>query len=191
VAGAVVSLLVASPAGAHTGLRAGGAVDGLWHPVGGLDHLLAMVAVGIIAAVVPDRRIAWLTPAGFLTGMVLGGAAGLAGIGVPAIELAIAASVVVLGALVVALATDTTRVRAGLWLPVLAAVFGAAHGHAHGAELPSGAVPVAYLAGFLATTAALHLAGTAVGLGLRRVKVAQLVAGAAVSAAGVVLLTGA
>lgn len=189
--GLAAALLVASPAGAHTGLPAGGAVDGLWHPVHGIDHLLAMVAVGVIAAAVPDRRIAWLTPAGFLAGMVVGGAAGLAGLGLPAVELAIAGSVVVLGALVVALATDASRLRAGLWLPVVAAIFGAAHGHAHGAELPTGAIPAAYLLGFLAATTALHLAGAAAGLGLRRVKVAQVVAGAAVSAAGVLLLTGA
>jgi urease accessory protein len=184
-------LLVASPAGAHTGLPAGGALDGLGHPVHGLDHLLAMVAVGVIAAAVTDRRIAWLTPVGFVAGMVLGGAAGLSGVGFPAVELAIATSVVVLGALVVVLTTRTTRRRVGLWLPVLAAVFGAAHGHAHGAELPSGALPAAYLAGFLAATVALHLTGAAAGLGLRRVKVAQVVAGAAVAAAGVLLLTGA
>lgn len=170
----------AAPAAAHTGLPAGGAGDGLLHPVLGWDHLLAMVAVGVVAATVAGQRVAWWVPAGFFGGMTVGGLAGLLGLGAPLVETAIAMSVVALGGLVVA---------GRVWLPAVAAVFGAAHGHAHGAELPAGAVPAAYVAGFVAATAALHLLGAAVGIGLRRAPVLRVVGGAAVTVAGVLLTT--
>lgn len=180
---AAASLLVASPAAAHTGLPAGGAVDGLTHPLLGLDHLLAMVAVGVLAATARDRRIAWLTPAGFISGMIIGGLLGFAGVDAPFIELAIASSVVALGALIV-IRTENS----GLWLPLLAVAFGAVHGHAHGAELPTDAVPIAYMAGFVMATVSLHLAGTGIGLGLRRAPAVRVAAGALVSTVGVLLI---
>ena len=184
VAGATAgALLVAEPVAAHTGLTASGAVDGALHPLLGLDHLLAMVAVGVLAATVSNRRIAWLTPLGFVGGMLVGGTLGLAGFEAPLVELVIAASVIALGLLIMS-ATD----QRGLWLPMLAAAFGAAHGHAHGAELPDGALPLAYLIGFVAATAALHLLGTALGAGLRRVPAVRIAAGALVATAGVSLL---
>lgn len=182
--GAVIGpLVVATPAGAHTGPPAGGALDGFLHPVSGLDHLLAMVAIGILAASTRDRRVAWLTPVGFVGGMIAGGAIGLAGLELPVGEVAIAMSVVVLGVLIVAVARD-----AGLWLAVGAAAFGAAHGQAHGAELPAGAAPVVYMAGFVIATTALHVAGTVGGRGLRRLPIVRVATGIAVGAAGVVLL---
>jgi urease accessory protein len=174
----------AAPAAAHTGLPAGGAGDGLLHPVLGWDHLLAMVAVGVLAATVAGRRVAWWVPAGFVGGMTVGGLAGLLGLGAPLVETAIAMSVVALGGLVVA-----GPEAAGVWLPAVAAAFGAAHGHAHGAELPAGAVPAAYVAGFVAATAALHLLGAAVGVGLRRAPVLRVLGGVAVTVAGVLLTT--
>jgi urease accessory protein len=180
------ALLGATPALAHTGLPAGGAVDGMAHPVLGPDHLLAMVAVGMLAALAPDRRTAWLTPIGFVAGMAGGAVLGLAGITVPLVEVAIGVSVVVLGLLLVGRAASTWR-----WLPAVAAAMGAAHGHAHGAELPAGAVPVAYVAGFLAVTALLHVLGAGVGIGVRSRTAGRVAAGAFVSAAGVVLLLGA
>jgi urease accessory protein len=184
VGGATVGvLLVVDPAGAHTGLTAAGAADGALHPFLGLDHLLAMVAVGVLAATASSRRIAWLTPVGFLTGMIVGGLAGLAGLELPLVELVIAMSVVALG-----LAIIVVTENRGLWLPVIAAAFGAAHGHAHGAELPAGALPLAYVVGFVAATAALHLAGTALGVGLRRTPTIRVGAGALVATAGLTLL---
>lgn len=184
--GAVAALfLLAEPAAAHTGLPAGGALDGAVHPLVGLDHLLAMVAIGVLAATARQRRVAWLTPLGFLAGMVAGGLLGFAGLGVPGVELAIALSVVVLGVLIVGKTHD-----AGLWLPVLAAAIGAAHGQAHGAELPAGAIPMAYMLGFVAVTAALHLSGTGIGLAVRRAPAVRVAAGALVSTAGVLLLVG-
>jgi urease accessory protein len=185
--GGVLSVLViAEPAGAHTGLPASGALGGAVHPLSGIDHLLAMVAVGVLAATARDLRVAWLTPAGFVGGMIGGGVLGLVGVDVPAVELAIAASVVALGVLII-----TATHNQGLWLPVLAAAFGAAHGFAHGAELPVGAVPVAYVTGFVVATAALHLSGTGIGLALRRAPAVRVAAGALVSTAGIALLVGA
>lgn len=174
--------VVAAPASAHTGLPVAGAVDGLSHPLAGMDHLLAMVAIGVVAATARDRRVAWFTPLAFVAGMVLGGLVGFAGIAAPGIEIAIAVSVIVLGALI-AVRTQ----GAGMWLPLVAAAFGALHGHAHGAELPAGAVPLAYMAGFVATTVALHLAGTGIGVGLGRAPAARVATGLAVSVTGVVL----
>lgn len=184
VAGAAATVpLVAAPAGAHTGLPAGGALDGVVHPLAGLDHLLAMVAVGVLAALAGTRRAAWAVPAGFVGGMVLGGAAGLAGVELPAVEVLIAASVVVLGVLV-AVGVEGSAT----WLPLVAVAMGAVHGHAHGAELPAGAAPVAYVAGFVVATAALHATGAAAGLGLRRLPVVRVGAGATMASVGALLL---
>ncbi|QYG94717.1 urease accessory protein [Iamia sp. SCSIO 61187] len=186
VGAAAATVLVAHPVAAHSGLPAGGAGDGLTHPLVGVDHLLAMVAVGVLAAIAKDRRIAWLTPVGFLAGMVAGGLLGFGGVDAPFVELAIAASVVGLGGLIVA-RTETSS----LWLPLAAVVIGALHGQAHGAELPGGATPLAYMAGFVVATAGLHLAGTGIGLGLRRAPAARVAAGALVATAGALLVTGA
>jgi urease accessory protein len=191
VIGAVAgALLIAEPAGAHVGLPAAGAVDGATHPLLGLDHLLAMVAIGVLAAIAGNRRVAWLTPAGFVAGMVLGGVVGLADVALPAVEILIAASVVVLGGLVIAFSRQSGLWQSALWLPALAAIFGAAHGHAHGAELPTGAVPLAYVAGFVAATIVLHASGTVLGVALRRLPSARIATGAAISTAGLAILVG-
>lgn len=182
-AGAVAPLLVAGRAGAHTGLPTDGARDGLTHPLLGLDHVLAMVAVGVLAAAGDRGRVAWLIPGGFVAGMIAGGALGFAGFETSFGEAAIAISVVALGALIVVRARNT-----GLWCPILAAAFGAAHGHAHGMELPAGAAPLAYMAGFVVATAALHLAGTAIGIALRRAPTLRVASGAFVSVAGLLLV---
>lgn len=181
-----IVLASAQPAGAHVGLPAGGAIDGLTHPVLGIDHLLAMVAVGVLAALSRNRTIAWLTPAAFAGGMVVGGTVGLLDVQLPAVELAIAASVVTFGVLVLTSGNQVAR-----WLPVIAAGFGIAHGHAHGAELPAGAVPVAYVAGFVVATVALHASGTALGAALRRSGATRVATGAVIATAGAAMLVGA
>ena len=184
VGGALVGLfLVAQPAYAHTGLPTNGLVDGILHPLEGVDHLLAMVAVGVLAVAAKDRRIAWLTPIGFIAGMLVGGAIGLAGVEIAHVETVIALSVVVLGIGVVAITQ-----RAGMWLPVVAATFGSVHGFAHGGEQPAGSSAGLYVAGFVVVTAGLHLSGTALGLALRRAAVLRVAGGALVSSAGVALL---
>ena len=113
-------------------------LDGAVHPLIGVDHLLVMVAIGVVAATAHDRRVALLTPAGFVGGMIAGAIPPLLGFDVPAVEVVVAASVTVLGLLIL-----TTAQTGGLWLPVVAAVFGAVHGHAHGTELPAGTTAVA------------------------------------------------
>jgi len=155
--GAAVAALVAGAAGAaeaHTGVGAvHGFSAGLLHPLAGLDHLLAMVAVGLLAGQA-GGRVGLAFPLLFLGSMLAGGALGLGDVAMPWMELAIGASGLVLALMVAA-------GWRGLLVPALAATaaFGALHGFAHGAELPVGASWTGYAAGFLLTTATLHAAG--------------------------------
>lgn len=158
--------------------------DGIIHPLTGPDHLLAMVCVGVVAALSASRRVALLAPLGFLGGMVAGGVLGVGGVELPALEVLVAATVVASGILLL-LGTD----RIGAWLPLAAAAFGVLHGIAHGAEAPAGAVPVAYFAGFVAATAALHASGFVAGRALRVRTAARITTGTVVSGAGILLLT--
>lgn len=173
---------------AHLGHGLGGLWHGMAHPLTGFDHLVAMVAVGILAAVVVDRRVAWATPAAFVGGMVVGGIAGIAGVAAGPVETVIAASVVALGGLIAA--SSIRRVRLGSWVPVVALAFGAAHGLAHGAEVPGSASPLTYVIGFVTATVALHLAGVALGSTVGRQLVARTALAGAVSLAGVMVLAG-
>lgn len=152
-------VLSAGSAQAHTAHGGeGGFASGLLHPVSGGDHVVAMVAVGLWGAVLGAPAL-WLLPVVFPVVMALGGALGIVGVSLPAVETGIALSGIVLG-LMVALA-----VRAPLWIAaVLVGVFAVFHGHAHGTELPVAADPVAYAVGFVVATGALHLCGIAIGL---------------------------
>ena len=178
-------LLTPTIAFAHPGHGDHGLLAGLGHPLGGLDHLLAMIAVGLWAAQ-QHGAARWALPCAFVGTMLIGGLLGFAGLNLPVLESAIAASVLALG-LAVALA-----VRPPLSLAVVAtAVFALFHGVAHGLELPDMSSPWAYAAGFVLATAALHAAG----YGLVRVlprAAAPLIrlAGAASAATGVWLLAG-
>ncbi|MGQ9369485.1 HupE/UreJ family protein [Azospirillum sp. ST 5-10] len=155
--------LLATPALAHPGhLSGAGFADGAAHPLNGIDHLLAMVTVGLCAALIGGRAL-WTVPAAFVGAMLAGGALGMAGIGLPLVEPMIYASVVVLALLCVLPLGRSATVTAAL-----AAWFGLFHGHAHGAEMPEGAAALGYALGFVLATAALHGAGLAAGLGLRR-----------------------
>ncbi len=183
LAGACAAALVSvTPAFAHTGGEAGGLWSGLSHPVLGLDHVLAMVTVGVLAMTI-SRPLA--APAAFLTGMVAGGAVGLVGIGLPGAEAAIALSVGALGAALVA-----GRTAQGAWILLLIGLAGFAHGHAHGLEAPSAAHPVVYVGGFVAATAALHLTGVGIGRAVRGRTPVRAVLGASVLGAGVGLVAG-
>ncbi len=156
----LVSLaLLPGAAFAHTGAgHAHGFVQGFAHPIGGLDHLLAMVAVGLFAAYLGGRAL-WLVPATFVGVMALGGLLGVSGAALPYVELGIALSVVVLG-LLVALRWNFPVAGA----MAIAGVFAVFHGYAHGTELPENASGLAYGIGFMIATAVLHLAGIAIGL---------------------------
>jgi urease accessory protein len=168
---------------AHTGQPIHNLWDGLIHPLTGPDHLLAMAAIGILAALATSRRTAWLTPIGFVGGMIAGGAMGMLGLDLPAVDTFIALTVVTLGVLTI---TATTGDR--VWLPLLAVAFGFTHGVSHGAEAPMAASPVAYIGGFVLMTALLHGAGAATGWSFRRIPVLRIAAGTMISGAGVALL---
>ena len=181
--GALAVALAAAPAGAHVGGPVHGLADGALHPLTGIDHLLAMVAVGGVATLGRSIRRPWAVVAAFLGGMVVGGALGLGGLTFPGVETAIALSVVGLGvAVAIAPRADAT------WLLALVAAAGVVHGNAHGAEAPTAVNPLLYVVGFVAVTAALHAVGLLGGTVARRVPVVRVLAGAGVAATGVLLL---
>ena len=157
---ATLASIIPSVALAHTGAHTSGFAHGFAHPISGLDHVLAMVMVGLFAYQLGGRAL-WIVPLAFVSAMSVGGALGVAGIGVPFIEIGIALSVIVLGALVASNART----------PVIAAVavvgfFAIFHGYAHGAEMPANAAALTYAIAFLIATALLHLTGAALGLGI-------------------------
>jgi len=155
---AVALALMAAPAEAHIRQgEASGFLSGLAHPVSGLDHIIAMVAVGLWGAQLGAPAI-WLLPVTFPMVMAFGGFLGLIGIPLPGVEIGIALSGVLLGAAVL------LEFKAPLWLAAaLVGVFGLYHGHAHGAELPPGEDGLLYSLGFVLATGALHAAGIAIG----------------------------
>jgi len=184
---AAVPCLLAAPALAHTGAGTTTSLGaGLAHPLGGLDHLLAMLAVGLSAALIGGRAL-WAMPLAFMGAMALGWAGALAGLHLPDVELGIGLSVVALGALAAAGASAPLAVGV-----TLAAGFAVFHGHAHGGEMPAGASGLGYAAGFLAATGGLHLGGIGLGLGVMRLgPVAARALGLGVTATGLGLLAGA
>lgn len=148
----------ATNAQAHSGSGAvGGFVSGFTHPLLGADHIVAMVAVGLWGAFL-GRKAAWLLPVVFPTVMAFGGALGVFGIPVPAIETGIAVSGIVLGSMVLLASKPPLWVAASL-----VGIFAIFHGHAHGTELPESASPLTYSMGFVIATGLLHLAGTGLG----------------------------
>jgi urease accessory protein len=175
-------LVLPAPAWAHTG-GLGGFGAGFLHPLGGLDHVLAMLAVGMWGAQLGAPAL-WVLPIAFPMVMALGGVAGIAGVPLPGVELGITLSVVVLGAMI---AFDR---RPPLWVAgALVGCFAVFHGWAHGVELPGQASAVPYSAGFVTATGIIHLAGIAVGLVVGLPYGARLLrlGGSAISAAGLVL----
>ena len=176
---------------AHVGDATRGFADGLLHPLLGPDHLLAMIAVGVVAAITgtrfggPFARFGvWAAPTAFVAGMALGGALGLAGSAFPGVEIATVVSVIALG---LAVAGAGAVGNAAVWVPLLV-LAGLAHGNAHGSEAPGAANPALYVAGFLVATVALHAAGVGTGLLLRDRPAARLAIGTSLAAAGVLLL---
>ena len=145
---------------AHPGHDGAGLAHGFAHPFGGVDHIAAMVAVGLLAARLGGRAL-WLVPASFVAAMAVAGVAGMAGMTLPYAETGIAISVGVLGA--IAAFGIAMPVAAAMGLVAFFAVF---HGYAHGIEMPETASGLAYGAGFVAATAALHAIGIALGLAI-------------------------
>jgi len=181
----LLGAMLAWPALAHVQQgQAAGFAAGLLHPVSGLDHVLAMVAVGLWGAQLGAPAI-WLLPVTFPMVMAFGGFLGLLGVPIPGVELGIALSAILLGSMV------ATEARPPLWLAAtLVGFFAIFHGHAHGTELPAGEDGLLYSVGFVIATGCLHATGISIGLihRWRSGRIALRVAGAAVAAAGLVFL---
>ena len=141
---------------------AGGLVHGFFHPVTGIDHVLAMIAVGVLAAQYGGRAL-WLVPMSFLVAMAAAGAIGMAGIPVQIVEAGIGLSVVVLGLMIAFQIKPPTLVAM-----VVVGFFALFHGYAHGSEMPNGLAGLSFAAGFLVATALLLGAGVGLGLLLQR-----------------------
>jgi urease accessory protein len=184
---ATLLAVTASAAQAHTGHPLDSTGAGALHPLTGLDHLLAMLGVGIWAAHIgatSDRRATWLVPASFVVVMALGAVAGLSGVRLPLAEVGIIGSVVLLGLLI------ASTPKLPLWAPMaVVALFAFCHGFAHGAEMPASSSALAYGVGFVAATIGLHVAGIAIGLLARRLSgaVGIRVVGGAMALAGIAL----
>ena len=182
--------LLALPAFAHTGHgETSGLLAGLFHPLIGADHLLAMLAVGLWSGFALPRHF-WAGAATFMAAMVLGAGLSWFGFAIPMVETWITASVVVFGLLTLLARQDQSRLVIGGSLAAIA-LFAAFHGHAHATEASGNAL--AYLCGFLGATAGLHLAGIALARSLATGRAAQLVQsllGAGIAGAGFWMMAG-
>lgn len=188
--GPILVLGVAAPAWAHdaggSAAGFGGIVSGFMHPLLGWDHTIAMIAVGVWAALLGGASL-WRLPLAFLLLTAAGGALGMAGIPLPAVEAGIAVSAIVLGVVVAAALAPSPAIAAAI-----VGSFAILHGHAHGTEWPAQAAALAYVAGFILATAMLHLAGIGLGGLLHRPfgRIVVRASGGAVALAGTASLFG-
>lgn len=182
---ACVITVFTKSAAAHTlGAQGAGFHEGLTHPFVGMDHLLAMVAVGLWAAQLGGCAL-WLTPLAFVTVMAGGASLAPLGLELPWVETMIAASVLVLGSMVAG------SVKVSGWASILAvSLFALFHGYAHGLEMPQAATPWAYATGFILATAMLHGLGISLGLILKRYQYLPRIGGTAIALSGAYLLAG-
>jgi urease accessory protein len=180
----VLTLVFPSIALAHTGVgETAGFMYGFAHPIGGADHLLAMVAVGLWAAQIGGRAL-WAVPCTFVGVMMLGGALGFSGVLVPFIEEGILVSVLVLGVLI----AGAFRFPL-LYSTLIVGCFAVFHGHAHGAEMPATFGVGSYTVGFVLATAMLHAAGMGLGILMQKTNLHSITrfAGGAVAISGIYL----
>jgi urease accessory protein len=184
---ALVAIMIVWPrfAMAHVqGGEAAGFWSGLSHPVSGLDHVLAMISVGLWGAQLGAPAV-WVLPVTFPMVMAFGGMLGLLGLSLPGVEIGIALSAIVLGFMIF------REARPPLWVAALVVgVFAIFHGHAHGTELPVGQSGLLYSIGFVISTGLLHATGIAIGLVHRwsAGKLALRAAGVLVAVAGLAFL---
>ena len=188
---AAAALAVAAPtiAFAHPSIgQAHDLVHGFVHPLTGLDHVIAMLAVGVFAAQLGGRAL-WLVPATFIAVMAAAGIAGMIGVAVPYVETGIAVSVIVLGAVI----AFAVRVPVAIAMAIVG-LFAIFHGHVHGTETPESASGILFGLGFVAATAILHAIGIGFGVLIGRApggrQIAQLAGGAAVVVGAVFLVVG-
>ncbi len=190
VSTAIALIALTATAEAHVGVGStAGFLHGFMHPLSGLDHVLAMIAVGCFAARLGGKAL-WLVPAAFVCMMLVGGAMGISGMSLPGVEIGIAASVIVLGAATALDFALPTSLAMGL-----VGFFAVFHGHAHGAEMPLEVSWLTYGMGFTLATALLHGFGLALGLAnsisnvSRHGQIVKL-SGAAMAVAGVGMMAG-
>jgi urease accessory protein len=188
---ALILLLALAPtaASAHVGLHEQrDFLHGFMHPIGGIDHVLAMVAVGLAAALMSGRAI-WAVPLSFIAGMAAAGAIGMAGIALPNAEVGIALSVIVFGILVALPVRPTLALMA-----TAVGLFAVCHGYVHGVEMPADSSGLSFGLGFVAAAALLHLLGIGVGTALTATKAHRgwlvRAGGGAFAVAGLAMLTG-
>ena len=182
--GVAASLFVPFAAAHHLGAHGAGFASGVAHPLAGLDHILAMIAVGLWAAQLGGRAY-WSVPLAFVGMMVLGAVVAAAGLTLPAVESGIAASVLTLGLLI----AFSARMAIPLGM-VLVGVFTLFHGHAHGTELPQAASAASYGLGMLLATISLHATGLGAGILFQRAAVLLRIGGAMIAAAGGIMWGG-
>jgi urease accessory protein len=186
--GSMAGFVLPLSAAAHSALNsAAGFAHGFAHPFAGIDHVLAMLAVGVFAANLGGRAL-WAVPLTFMGLMIIGGMLGVVGVGIPGVEFAIALSLIVLGFVVAV---------PGQW-PLTAAtapvgIFAVFHGHAHGTEMMETVSAAEYGLGFVLATGILHLVGIALGLSVMRLgprpaRIVGLVGGGVISLAGMSLV---
>ena len=183
--GLLACLLLPVTAMAHPGAEAHSFFVGAVHPLGGLDHLLAMLAVGLLAGY-SERKMRWWVPASFVIAMAIGGGLGVSGVEFPFIEVGIAFSLIAFGAALVK--KQSLRAPTLIALTVGAALF---HGHAHGTEIGTDVAALPYALGFMLATAVLHMIGVLLATNTRfRRQQAMLLkwSGSAIAAVGVVSL---
>jgi urease accessory protein len=166
-------LLAVNPALAHSGSGAvGGLAAGFMHPLTGIDHLLAMILVGLWAAQLGGRAL-WIVPLSFVLLLAVGGGAAMMGITLPQVELVIAFSVVILGAVIAGRVQAPAAVAAAI-----VAIFGIVHGHAHGTEMPAATSEAGYAVSFVLATIVLHGIGIAASMAARSNSFVRYVGGA-------------
>jgi urease accessory protein len=182
----VIGLFVSNLVYAH-GVNDGGFMSGFSHPVLGLDHLLAMLSVGILSLQMGGRSI-WMVPTTFVLVMLLGGVLGMQDVHLFSVELGIAISVFVLG---IAIAID--KKLSPVVAMIFVSFFAIFHGHAHGTEMPYLSKPVFYASGFIVGTACIHIMGVLMGVIAKRFAVGKSLLrylGAAIAGIGAYLCIG-
>lgn len=180
----VLLFLLPGIAFAHTGVgETTGFMHGFSHPIGGADHMLAMIAVGLWAAQIGGRAL-WVVPGTFVGVMVLGGIFGFTGVPVPFVEEGILVSILILGILI----AGAFKVPL-IYSSLIVGLFAIFHGHAHGAEMPESISAASYAVGFALATAMLHLAGIGLGVLMQKANLQSVsrFAGSAIALSGIYL----